>query len=312
MKTSSRFLVVSAFLLLALAASGCGGDSGSKDSDKDFRVPDSLLAPLEGFGITIDEYHPVKGGVIANKDIAVHYPSSGIAEYIATNTFTHAFNGYRAVVKAIGRPAEGQIVVIGAKDMDEYKYLTRKDWWYYGSIQGDTLYFEPFNVMLKRYDPLTKRTLLEIGLTQRFGQMALNTLSGGRLPIWLRESIASFVANEKPVLEVQAIEFKTEMVGFTPSLEEIETYLSEAEDRGSTRVAYYISHLMLENLFASFTLDEIVTFARRLGEGQSLDQASGEVFGMDYSALVEKASLKRDFTSYLENVRRPAARKENE
>ncbi|HSG27250.1 MAG TPA: hypothetical protein VLA34_02130 [Candidatus Krumholzibacterium sp.] len=311
MRTSSSLMVVAVPLLLALAAAaGCGGDSGGKDSDQDFRVPDSLLAPLEGFGITVDEYHPVKGGVIANRDIAIHYPASGIAEYISTNTFTHAYNGYKAVVKAIGRPAEGQIVVIGANDMDEYKYLTRKDWWYYGYIQGDTLYFEPFNVMLKRYDPITRRTLLEIGLAQKFGQMALNTLSGGRLPIWLKESIASFVANEKPVLEVQAIEFKAEMVGFDPTLEEIEAYLTEAEDRGATRVAYYISHLMLENLFASFTLDEIVSFAKRLGEGQSLDQASGEIFGMDYSALVEKARLKRDFTSYLDNVKRPDPRKD--
>ncbi|MBU8921441.1 MAG: hypothetical protein KOO63_06445 [Bacteroidales bacterium] len=299
-----KLTIMMIFLLAAGLVNGCGGDSKKEGSEVDFRVPDSLLAPIEGYGITVDDYHPVRGGVIANKDIALHYPPSGIAKYISTNNFGYAYEANQDVVKHIGRPADGQVVIIGAKDLDEYKYLTRKEWWYYGINHGDTLYFMPFNVMMKRYDIFTRRSLSQIGLTQKLAQMALNRKSGGKIPTWLREGISSFVANEKSILQMQAIEFETEMLGFNPSVEELDNYLDLAEDRAFVRVSFYISYLMVERLMESFTLREIVSFVGKLGEGKSFDQASGEVFGMDYGSLIEKIRLKDDFSVYLKEVPR--------
>jgi hypothetical protein len=300
----NKLAVLVILLLAAGLINGCGGDSKKESSDGDFRVPDSLLAPIEGYGILVDDYHPVKGGVIANKDIMLHYPASTIAKYISTNNFGYAYDAYQEVGKHIGRPADKQVVIIGAKDLAEYKYLTKKEWWYYGVTQGDTLYFMPFNVMMKRYDIFTRRSLAQIGLTQKLAQMALDRKSGGKIPTWMKEGISSFVANEKSILQMQAIEFEIEMLGFDPDVEELDRHLDAAEDRGFVRVSSYIAYTMIERLMESFTLREIISFVGRLGEGKSLDQASGEVFGMDYVSMVEKVKLEGDFSIYLKEVPR--------
>ncbi|MCK4538839.1 MAG: hypothetical protein KAV42_08600 [Candidatus Krumholzibacteria bacterium] len=300
----NKLMVMMIFLLAAGLVNGCGGDSKKESSEEDFRVPDSLLAPMEGYGILVDEYHPVRGGVIANKDIALHYPPSNIAKFISTNNFGYAYEADQEVVKHIGRPADGQVVIIGAKDLAEYKYLTKKDWWHCGVIQGDTLYFMPFNIMMQRYDIFTRRSLAQIGLTQKLAQMALNRKSDGKIPTWLREGIASFVANEKPILQMQAIEFETEMLGFNPEVEELDRHLDMVEDRAFVRVSSYIAYTMFERLMESFTLKEILSFVGKLGEEKSLDQASGEVFGMDYVSMIEKIKLEDDFTVYLKDVPR--------
>ncbi len=303
--------VVLAVFVLAAALPGCGkdGDKGKKSAD-DFRIPDSLLTPIEGFNITIDEYHPIRGGVLANKDIELHYPASHIARYLATSNFGFAFNAHRKVLQDIGRPAPGGIVIIGAKDLAEYQFLTKKEWWYYGVIQGDTLYFEPFDVMMKRYDRVSRRSLGEIGLTQKISQMALKNLSRDRIPLWMRESIASWLAGEKSILKAQAAEFNKELIGYNPGLEELERNLSEAVDRGPTRVSFFIAYTMLENLLEKHAMSEIIVFARRLGEGAAIDDASREVFGMDYGKLVETVGIKGDFTDYLEDLLQEVPRKD--
>lgn len=292
-------------LALMLVSAGCGGgDEGGEKSAEDFRVPDSLLASIEGYKITIDEYHPIRGGVIANKDILIQYPARQIARFIATNTFDYAYKAYGEVSRTIGRPSSNQIVLIGAKDLPEYQYLTKKEWWYYGVIQGDTLYFEPFDVLMKRYDMMSERSLAEIGITQKIAQMALIRLSRDKIPMWLRESIASYMAGEKAILMSQAIEFEKEYIGLKFSVEDIEKNLSLAENRVYTRLSMFIAYTMLENLMESHSLEEIVGFVRKLGEGFSLDQASTDVFGMDYGQLLEKVSLKEDFTHYLDEMPR--------
>ena len=57
-----------AVILLSAAlvvSAGCGDgkkDDSAADSEE-FRVPDSLLSPIEAYNLTIDEYHPVNGGI---------------------------------------------------------------------------------------------------------------------------------------------------------------------------------------------------------------------------------------------------------
>ena len=203
-------------------SAGCGNgeEQGEASDDESFRVPDSLLSPIEGFNLTVDEYHPVDGGVMANADIELRYPGKEIARFIAVKTFGEILEGHKHVTQDIGRPAAGRVVIIGAKDLPEYAVMTRKEGWYYRWIQGDTIYSEPLDILLKRWDPITERTLAEIGLTQRMAQMALDGLSGGRIPVWLKEAAASYVADERPILRMQVNQFKTARDVFAPTLDE--------------------------------------------------------------------------------------------
>jgi len=290
-----RFEIRPAAIVLLAAAlavsAGCGGDKkdASAGDDGKFRVPDSLLSPIEGYRLVVDDYHPINGGVMANADIELQYPPSEIARFIAVKSFGEILNGYRKVVSEIGRPVAGRVVIIGAKDFDEYGVMTRKEWWYYAWIKGDTIYSEPLNVLLKRWDPITGKTLVEIGLTQRIAQLALDGLSGGRIPVWMKEASASYVAGERPVLHQQIFQFADMLEGYSPTVDEIEDHILAGTDMQMSRLAYFFSYRMLENLLEKYEFSGVTGFARRLGAGASLDDASREEFGMSYEELIAAA-----------------------
>ncbi len=270
-----------ALLVLALVLGGCGGESKDEEAaEQDFRIPDSLLSPLDGYKLTRDDYHPIDGGVMASAEIQLHYPPSEVARYVAVRAFGAALDAYKKVRREIGVPAEGRVYMIGSKDLDEYKFLTRKEWWYYGVVEGDTIYLEPLNIMLKR-------TILEVGIAQKMAQMALNRRSGGRTPCWLREGLASHVAGEGVILKYQIVQFEKEGIyDMYPSPEEIEKTLEEAYDMPSTRIAFYNAYLMTQNLLSISGIEHAMEFIDHLGDGKDLDAASRDAFGMDYSSLL--------------------------
>ena len=270
-----------ALLILALVLGGCGKESkDEKSAEQDFRIPDSLLSPLDGYKLTRDDYHPINGGVMANAELELHYPPSGIARYVAVRSFGAARDAYKKVRMEIGVPAEGRVFVIGSKDLDEYQFLTRKEWWYYGVVKGDTIYFEPLDIMLKR-------NILEVGMAQKIAQVALNRRSVGRIPYWLREGLASHVAGEGVLLKYQIVQFRKEGIyEMNPSPEDIDKTLEEAYDMPSTRIAFYNAYLMAKNLLSISDMGHAMEFIDHLGEGKDLDTASREAFGMDYSSLL--------------------------
>ena len=288
-------ILLPVLLIFGMAAfyTGCGHDTGEQEgSEEDFRVPDSLLSPLEAYGLTTDEYHPINGGVMANNNIHLYYPASDVARFLAVKMFGFAIESHRMVTSEIGRPANGKVFIIGCKDLKEYEFLTRKEWWYYGVIQGDTIYFEPFDIMLKRYDKNSQRSIAQIGFMQRMAQMALIRISKGRVPNWIRESVASYIANEGKILEIQANQYSKQYIGFDPTYDELEGYLAAAVEIDVTRVSFYYAYRMLENLLSMSSMKNLLTFVRKLGEGRTLDEASREVFEMEYIELIEKIKVR--------------------
>ncbi len=272
---------------LALSA-GCGGEKkeDSAANEEKFRIPDSLLSPIETYNLTIDDYHPVDGGLMANADIALYYPPKEISRFIAVRSFGEILDGYRKIRKEICRPAKGKVVIIGTKNFEEYAVITGKEWWYYASIKGDTIYSEPLSVLLKRLDPITGKTLAEIGITQRMAQMALERLSGDRIPVWMKEAGASYMADERAVLRMQIHQFDKQLIGFSPSLDELERAILAGDDMALSRSSYFFAYRMLENLLEKFEFSNVTRFARRLGEGASLDEASMAEFGMNYMEMI--------------------------
>ncbi len=290
MKNVGSIIIVLLVGVLVVSLIGCGGDTKKEEetpSADEFRIPDSLLAPMQGYRLTRDDYHPIEGGVMENADIALYYPSSSVARYVAVKIFGMALSSVRIVTERIARPATGKITLIGSKDLDEYKFLTRKEWWYYGVMQGDSIYFEPFDIMIKR-------GIAQIGITQKMSQMALSKVSKGGIPLWLRESVASYIAGEKEILMAQVEEFKRQNLDIDPSPATLERELSDAEVRAGTRIAFGAAYRMLENLLQFSTIEDVLRFAKMLGTGDSLDTASQEVFECDYKTLIDRVRLDGD------------------
>lgn len=282
-----RIHTIIALLLILVLAVGCGKRDKEKGAGKEaFRVPDSLLSAITSYGLTVDDYHVIKGGIMANAQIEVRYPASEIARYVGVRTFGAAKAAYEKVSKEIGRPVETKLVLIGASDFDEYRILTRKEWWYYGYVRGDTIYFEPLDILMRR-------SIAEVSITQRIAQAALNRRSNGRIPLWLKEAVASRIAGEKEILDIQMPEFQNEGRNMYPSPQEIESAIAAGTDRGDTRIAYHASYRMLEKLLATHSMDNVLSFLDRLKEGKTLDQSSQEAFGIGYDALLDKIRVDR-------------------
>ncbi|MCX5754077.1 MAG: hypothetical protein NTW97_10640 [Candidatus Krumholzibacteria bacterium] len=236
-----------AALVALLVVFGCGkGSKDKKEGPEAFRVPDSLLAPIEGYHLTVDDYHVINGGVLANAQIELRYPSSEIARYLALKVFGLVKTSYEKVTKEIGRPAAGKIVLIG-----------------------------------------------EQGITNRIAQVAINRRSGGKSPFWLKEALATRVAGEEGILKIQQPEFQYEGRNMNPSPEAIERAIAEGTNRGDSRIAYYAACRMLENLLKTHSMEKVLSFLDRLGEGTTLDQASREAFGVDYGALIDGIRVDR-------------------
>ena len=282
-----RTHTIIALLLILVLAVGCGKGAKEKGAGKEaFRVPDSLLSAINSYGLTVDDYHVIKGGVMANAQVEVRYPATEIARYVGVRTFGAAKAAYEKVSKEIGWPVEKKLVLIGASDLDEYRLLTRKEWWYYGYVRGDTIYFEPLDILMKR-------NIAEMSITQRIAQVALNRRSDGRIPLWLKEAVASRIAGEKDILDIQLPEFQNEGRNMYPSPQEIESAIAAGTDRGDTRIAYHASYRMLEKLLATHSMDNVLSFLDRLKEGKTLDQSSQEAFGIGYDALLDKIRVDR-------------------
>ncbi len=275
-----------AFMIVVVLAGGCGKGKKNQAEAEKFRVPDSLLAPIAGYHLTVDTYDVIKGGVMGNDQVEIHYPASDVARAIAVMTFGQVKDAYEKVAKEIGRPADGTLVVIGAADLDEYRVVTHKEWWYYGFIKGDTLFSEPFDIM-------TKRNIANVGYAQRIAQIALNRRSGGRIPLWMREAVASRLAGEGAIIKMQSEEFRLakQRIDFSP--EEVEIAIAEGSDRYKTRIAYYCAYRMLENLLANASMNDVYLFIDKLKEGSSLDAASQAAFSMSYNALLDKVRVDR-------------------
>lgn len=283
MKSILRLVLFTILVLFLSMVVSCG-DGGDKEKTVDqekFRIPDSALSPYEKYDLLRDEFDKKTGGVIANKDIELRYPPTNVARYLSDEIFDIATSAYRKVKKKIGKPVDDRIVLVGTKNMEDYMFRTTKEWWYYGVQRGDTIIFEPFNVMFNRH-------IAEIAITQKIAQMALNRLSNGDIPLWLRESIASEIAGEQFILEQQVEEFRRMNVPVRYSPQEIDVALQEAVDRQKTRIAFWNAHRMLVNLVKAYSMEKVMDFVKILGKVGDLDKASKDIFGIGYHELLEK------------------------
>ncbi len=289
MKRFSSLILIALISLSHSIGSGCGGEGEKEESGEmeKFRIPDSVLSPYNKYNLIINEFDPEKGGVMANKNVEVRYPGTQTARFVSDKIFKMAAGGYGKVKKIIGKPAEEKVVLVGTKDLDSYTFRTGKSWWYYGVQRGDTIIFEPFNIMIRR-------KIAEIAVTQKMAQMALGRVSGGKIPPWLRESVASEVAGEQLILESQIEEFKAEEVKIRYSPAEVDTALKEAEDRRETRIAFWNAYRMLEKAVDHYSMDAVIEFVRLLGKGKSLDEASMEIFGINYGDLLDRVRMDRE------------------
>ncbi len=299
-----RGFVPLAVVCALIAASGCGGkekESGTVQQEQttdpnqtDFKYPaanpnfkiqgavlDSLRVKKNRFGITRDEYWDERGGVLANQYFEVWYPRG-------ESTITHAMYVFEELMPArvkfeeyFGFVPQELLKIKIATEIDVYKRLTGREWWYYSDMKGDSLTFVPVYT-------LYKRGISHVAIPHEYYQWAIRKVTQFGAPRWLEEGMASRLSNEGDLLLTQMYEFAREDHSMTP--ERIEEVLQSEDNKRDARIAYYRSYRMVETLIGKYGEDNFKRAITLIGMGRTLDQAFTEACHADYNTVLAAAA----------------------
>ena len=242
---------------------------------------DTLRVHAKRHKIVRDEYWETKGGVLANDYFEVWYPRG-------RTSVTHGMFVFDALMPArfklknyLGEAPEEPLVIVISSYMETYKKMTGRDWWYYSEIKADTMTFQPVSV-------LVQRKIDHMAVPHEYYQWAIRKLSRNGAPRWLEEGFASYFSEEGGLLENQLTEFPDYARDMTA--DEIEVILDAEEKRSDSRIAYYRSYRMVQNLIDTYGDDKLKEVVRQLGLGTTFAAACEQAFGVSNGEVMRVAT----------------------
>jgi hypothetical protein len=244
-------------------------------------ILDTLQVHKKHWNITRDKYWPEGGGLLANVYFEVWYPRGRMAVTHAMYVFDALMPARRKLQAYFGTAPGNLLVIHIAKDLDEYKKKTGRDWWFYGDFRGDTLTYEPVFIFVKR-------ELAPMAINHEYYQWAIGQLSNHGAPRWLEEAYASYLSDEGGLLKTQILEFPDRAAPMPPR--EVEGILAAEEEKEPSRIAYYRSYRMLTKMMEDFGEDNVKRFVLLLGEGHTMNESCQMAFHLNYDQLLDKAS----------------------
>lgn len=286
-----RVLTLGALLLAAPLTIGCDGEkpdmprvtpAGDESKIRNFTAEeiDSLQALKRRNRITRDEYWDDRGGVLANDVVEVWYPPGKLTVSHGMYVLDYAMKCRRDIERQVGHVPEGALTIICTQTMEAYTEFTGRQWWHYSSIEDDRIVYQPVPV-------LAARGILDIALPRELYEWAIGRVTKGKLPRWMAEGTASFLAAEDAILEANLSEFPDEPVKMSPA--EVEAALQTDVAKKTSRFAYYNSVMMVKRLEQEFGQDALMAMLASLADGASLDDAAQSAFQLSYAELVARA-----------------------
>jgi hypothetical protein len=242
---------------------------------------DSLRVMKKRFDITRDEYWEDRGGVLANLYFEVWYPVGRV-------TVTHGMYVIEELMPArkkfedfFGQAPRELLVIRFPNELDGYKQLTGREWWYYSEIKGDSMTFVPIYI-------LAKRGISPVAIPHEYYQWAVRKITQNGAPRWLEEGMASYLSGEGELLLNQMYEFSQGDVSMSP--EKVEDVLQGEVDRRDSRIAYYRSYRMIQQLIDKHGEEKVKQAVVLIGQGNTLDQAFMRALNASYNAVLQEAS----------------------
>ena len=252
-------------------------------------VIDSLRVMKQRYGITRDEYWPESGGVLGSNYLEVWYP-------VGRTTVTHGMRVYVEMVPArerfrefFGRTPDDLLVVYCMPELDVFKEVTGREWWAYSHLENDTMTVQPIY-------HLVKRGIAEVAIPHEYHQWAVASVSRNGAPRWLQEGLATHLAREQLLLEVQMYEFDERNSKYSAA--EVESVLEIEDNKETARRAYYYSWRMVMELIDHYGEAKVRDAVIALGEGYGVQDGFEHAFGDPYDRVMEVA------TGYELNIRK--------
>ena len=177
-------------------------------------------------------------------------------------------------------PQKIQIYV--APTLADYKKMSGKDYWVTQVADGPFIAYEPMRTLWARRLALHA---IRNGVALSF----LDLKCHGLLPAWLRQGLASYLAQEGNVLEDYMNQFRADReVLWSPS--KVMLYIHPLYDRDDGRIALYNAFLMTWHLAENYGWSKIQDLLDLLEQGTLFHEAVQEVYGVSEERLLQLVS----------------------
>lgn len=241
---------------------------------------DTLRAQKKRHNITREEYWDDRGGVLGNEYLELWY---GIGKL----TVTHGMYAFNLIAQAredfrrtFGRVPEDRLTVVCSVNLQEYDKLVGREWWHYSRIEKDKITYQPIPILFQR-------RLLDMAVPREYYEWGIGELSDDRAPHWFKEGLASVLSEEGDLLEKQLMEFTDHPIKM--DMETIESALKKEVDRKQSRIAYYNTFRMVENMVDNYGIEKVVNAVTLMGEGDKVKSAFEKSFQEPYDDVIKKA-----------------------
>lgn len=172
------------------------------------------------------------------------------------------------------------IEVYSPADLDEYRKLAGNEFWNTHAVINAHIVLEPAGILFRRkiYGRSGRAAM---------AQVFLDLKCHGRIPVWFREGLSSYFAEEGNDHLAFVNEFR--MAGKEVVWPPAETlrHVSPLLDREQGRIARYNTFLMIWQLAERWGFDRILNLLNAVETGQSFEEACIATYGVGEMGLLE-------------------------
>ncbi len=181
---------------------------------------------------------------------------------------------WKDVGERLGFTPTVMLSVYTPAEVEDYKRVAGVDVWITHLVSGPYILMQPVDVLFRR-------TLAGHAAYAAVAQALLDLQTHGRIPMWLREGIASYLAQEGFEHLSFMAEFRAagQPVLMTPS--EVESNVYPLVDRRAGRIARYNAFLMVWHLSETYGWDRVQALLAAVNAGAHFDDAVQAVYGME-------------------------------
>lgn len=172
-----------------------------------------------------------------------------------------------------------KVVVYSPVDLDQYGMQVGNDFWNTHQVDGAFIILEPAGI-------LHTRTILGHVTRAAMALSFLDLKCRGRLPMWFREGLSSYLAEEgnDHVSFMQQWRLAGKEVLWGP--DEMLRFIHPLVDREQGRIARYNAFLMIWNLSETYGFARVQQLLDLVENGALFEEAAREVYGMGERELL--------------------------